>query len=144
MVEPRHHPLNPLRKFRGELVEIMENRRQAYGQKDAHDKGYGGYKKKDGSGLGGSAAAKVGHHDASDDRHQNGGEQGADVDDDDLFHQQPGKAESQQKSKGEEDVSAYDAAGLLLVRGEIGRLRQLFLLWSDATALDADSLPLEG
>ena len=59
--------------------------------------------------------------DAGDEGHQNGGEEGADVDDEHLFLESPGEGEQEKDADGEEDAAADFSAGALLVGGEVFR-----------------------
>jgi hypothetical protein len=57
--------------------------------------------------------------DAVDSRHENDSEEGADVEDEQLFLECPGKGEEEKDRDGEEDVTADFCAGSLLVRSEV-------------------------
>jgi hypothetical protein len=63
-------------------------------------------------------AAEVETSDASDGGHENDREEGADVEDEELFPQAPGKREKQECRDAEEDVAADFRAGSFLVRAE--------------------------
>ncbi len=64
-------------------------------------------------------AAEVELRDASDDGHENDGEEGADVEDQELFFEGPGEGEKEQDGDCEEDVAADRSAGALFVGGEV-------------------------
>ena len=59
--------------------------------------------------------------DAVDGGHQDDGEEGADVEDLELFAELPGEGEQEQDADGEEDVAADVGAGLSALRGGLGR-----------------------
>jgi hypothetical protein len=56
--------------------------------------------------------------DVGDGGHKNDSEEGADVEDDDLFAEGPGEGEKEEDADAEDDVAADFSAGSLLVRGE--------------------------
>ena len=70
--------------------------------------------------------------DAGDDGHENDGEEGADVEDQELFFEGPGEGEKKEDRDSEEDVAADGGAGSLFVGSEVfGRgVGQLSLLGS--------------
>jgi hypothetical protein len=77
--------------------------------------------------------------DAIDDGHQNGSEEGADVNKEDFFSQQPGETERQQDTEGEENISANDVSGSLLFAREIVRRDQLLSPVAQCCGFDADN-----
>jgi hypothetical protein len=63
------------------------------------------------------------------DRHEDDGEESADVKDQQLFLKDPGESEKEQDDDGEEDIAADGRSGLLLVRGQVRNDgRQVILL----------------
>jgi hypothetical protein len=63
--------------------------------------------------------------DARDGGHENDSEEGADVEDEELFLECPGESEEEKNGDGEEDVAADFGAGSLLVGSEVfGRVGQ--------------------
>ena len=62
-------------------------------------------------------AAEVELRDARDGGHENDGEEGADVEDQELFFEGPGEGEEEEDGDGEEDVAADFGAGSLSRRG---------------------------
>jgi hypothetical protein len=64
-------------------------------------------------------AAQVETSDARDGGHENDGEEGADVEDEELFPETPGEREKEQDRNAENDVAANFCAGALLVGGEV-------------------------
>jgi hypothetical protein len=68
--------------------------------------------------------------DAGDDRHQDDGEEGADVEDQQLFLEGPGEGEKEQDDDAEKDIATSRSSGLPLVGGQVREYgRQLVLLW---------------
>ena len=57
--------------------------------------------------------------DARDGGHENDSEEGADVDDEELFLEGPGEGEKEEDYDAEEKVAADFSAGSFLVRGEV-------------------------
>ena len=57
--------------------------------------------------------------DAAYEGHENDSEQGADVEDEELFPEGPGEGEEEEDCDAEEDVAADFSAGSLLVGGEV-------------------------
>jgi hypothetical protein len=70
--------------------------------------------------------------DADDERHENDGEESADVEDQQLFAEVPGEGEQKQDDDAEENVAADRGAGPAFVRGEADR-------WGGQLALLRDS-----
>ena len=64
-------------------------------------------------------AANADLGDAVDSRHENDSEEGADVEDEELFLERPGKSEEEKDGDSEEDVAADGCAGSLLVGSEV-------------------------
>jgi hypothetical protein len=64
-------------------------------------------------------AAQVETRDAIDGGHEDDSEEGADVEDQDLFPECPGEGEKEEDRDAEEDVAADFGAGSLLVGGEV-------------------------
>ena len=69
--------------------------------------------------------------DAGDGGHENDSEEGADVEDEELFLEGPGEGEKEEDADAEEDVAADFGAGAFLVRGEGLRVRG----WSAGVSL---------
>jgi hypothetical protein len=68
--------------------------------------------------------------DARDDGHEDDGEQGADVEDQQLLLEDPGESQEEQDDDGEEDIAANRCSRLFLLRGQVGKDgRQVVLLW---------------
>jgi len=109
------------REFGGELAEVAQDGGKADGEEDRQDEGDTEDEKKDGRGAGDAAAADVRGGDAADDGHQDGGEEGTDVDDQQLLLQGPGEGEEEEDAEAEEDVAANVAARLLFTGREVGR-----------------------
>jgi hypothetical protein len=95
-----------LREFVGELVEVAEDGRQARGEEECEDAGNGDDQKEDGYDARRMIAADIGLGDAADDGHENDGEEGADVEDQELFPEGPSEAEKEEDRDSEEDVAA--------------------------------------
>ena len=126
----------------GELGEVAEDRWKADGEEDGEDENDGGDEQEDGGGAGGSVAANLKLGDAVDDGHQDGSEERADVDDQQLLLEGPGEGEDEEDSKAEEDMAADDAARLLLDGSQMGREGdQVELLYWE---LDADLAQVRG
>ena len=104
----------------GEGAEVAHDGWQADGEEDSEDKAHRDDEKEDGCGAGGVVAAVFELGDAGDDGHQDGGEEGGDVDDQHLFLEGPGEGEDEKDSESKEDVAADGSAGLLLL-GREGR-----------------------
>jgi hypothetical protein len=64
-------------------------------------------------------AANADLGDAVDGGHENDSEEGADVEDEELLLERPGKGEEEKDRDGEEDVTADFGAGSLLVGSEV-------------------------
>ena len=95
-----------LREFCGEVAEIAQDWGQTGGEEEREDSGDGDDEKNDGDGAGGTIAANADLGDAGDGGRENDSEEGADVEDEDLFLERPGEGEQEKNSDGEEDVSA--------------------------------------
>jgi hypothetical protein len=100
-------------------MEVVHDRREAEGEEDDQNENRSDEEKDDGDGAGGMVAAKVGFGDAGDDGHQDDGEEGADVEDQQLLFERPGEGEEKKDDDAEEDVCASCGPGLLLVRGQV-------------------------
>jgi len=109
------------REFGGELAEVAQNGRETDGEEDRQDEGDAENEKKDGYRAGDATATDVKGGDVADDGHQDGGEESADVDDQQLLLQGPGEGEEEEDAEAEEDVAANVAAGLFFTGGEVGR-----------------------
>jgi hypothetical protein len=119
-----------LGKVVGELAEIAEDGWKAGGEEDCQNHEDGEDEKNDRDGARGMVAANAVFGDAGDDRHQDDGEEGADVEDQQLFLEDPGEGEKEQDDDAEEDIAADRSSGLLLVGGQMWEYgRQLVLLW---------------
>ena len=99
----------------GEVAEIAEDRRKSAGKEGSKEEAEDDDEDDDGDGAGGMVATDSGLPDAVDDGHQNDGEEGAHVENLDLFDQIPGEGEEKQDENGEEDVAVDCGAGSLLV-----------------------------
>lgn len=143
LLDSRHHFGDSRGKFGRKLIQIMQNWRETHRKKDAYDKTHSGDDEKDRCCLRWPLSADIGLHDAADDRHQNCGKQSADINKDDLFHQQPRKRKGQQNRKGEENMSANKTAGSFLVRSQLGSFWQMLILLNNKY-LDVDIMPLCG
>jgi hypothetical protein len=64
-------------------------------------------------------ATQVQARDASDGRDENDSEEGADVEDEELFAEAPGEGEKQEDRDAEEDVAADFSTGSFLVGREV-------------------------
>ena len=115
-----HDDGDALGQFSAELTEIAQNRGEAESEEKRESEDDSGDKKNDGYGAGGRVSANGGAGDTSDDRHENDGEEGADVDHLKLAAELPSEGEKQQDGKGEEDVAADTVAGRLFLWCEVG------------------------
>jgi len=106
LFELRGHGGNVLRELVGELAEVAEDRGQAGGEEEREDACDGDDQKDDGYGARGVVAADMELGDAYDNGHENDGEEGADVEDQDLFPEGPGEGEKEEDRDTEEDVAA--------------------------------------
>jgi hypothetical protein len=64
-----------------------------------------------------ASSAKLNAHDAADDGRKDHGEERADVDQQEDFAQTPRQYQGNEDAEGEEDVTAYGAAGLVGLSG---------------------------
>jgi hypothetical protein len=128
---------NALREVVGELAEVAEDRREAGGEEEREDGGDADDQKDDRHSAGRVVAAQVELRDASDGGHEDYGEEGADVEDQEFFFEGPGEGEKKEDRDAEEDVAADFGAGSLLVGGEVfGRgVGQLGSPWMTASML---------
>jgi hypothetical protein len=110
-----------LREFRGEIAEVAQYRRKARGEEERQNAGDGDNQDDDGNAARRMVAAKVEPGDAGDGGHEDDREEGADVEDQDLFLECPRKRKEEKYGDGEENVAADGCAGSLLVRGEVFR-----------------------
>jgi hypothetical protein len=62
-------------------------------------------------------AAKLELGDAGDGRHEDDREEGADIEDQELFLERPGEGKKEKDGYGEENIAADGCAGSLLIRG---------------------------
>jgi len=108
-----------LGKFGGEVAEVAQDRRQAGGEEEGEDESDGDDENEDANSAGGVIAAEVEFGDEFDGGHEDDGEESADVEDQELFLEGPGKGQEEEDGDGEEDVAADFGAGLLLVGVEV-------------------------
>jgi hypothetical protein len=101
-----------LRKVGEELAQVAHHRRQGEGKKERHAKSDTGDEDDDGDGARGAPAANIDLPDRLDDRHENHGEEGRDIDDAQLFVQRPGEKDKKDGAEAEEDVGANGGAAL--------------------------------
>ena len=117
--EPGGDVGNALREVVGELAEVAQDGRETGGEEEGEDAGDGDDQKDDGDGARGMVAAQVETSDASDGGHEDDSEEGADVEDQELFPEGPGEGEKQEDRDAEEDVAADFSTGSFLVGGEV-------------------------
>jgi hypothetical protein len=110
-----------LRKLGRELPEVSEDRGEAEGEEDSECERSADDQDDDGNGARGTIAAKAQFGDASDDWSQHHGEEGADVDDLQLFKKMPCQIEGKKDGDSKEDVTAYCFAGFFVAGVKIGR-----------------------
>jgi len=110
---------NALRELVGELAEVLQDGRQAGGEEERDDASDGDDQKDDGYRARRMVAAQVETSDAAYEGHEDDSEEGADVEDQDLFPESPGEGEKEEDGDAEEDVGADFSAGSLLVGGEV-------------------------
>jgi hypothetical protein len=100
-----------LGEFGREVAEIAQNGRKASGEEECDDEGDAEDEENDGDGARGVIAANVELRDPVDRRHENNGEEGADVEDQELFFEGPGEGEEEEDRDRKEDVAADGGAG---------------------------------
>lgn len=103
----------------GEAAEIVEDGGKAHGEEESEDEGDCKDEQDDRYGARGVSAAELELGDAIDDRHEDDGEEGADIEDQQLLLEGPGEGEQKQQHDAEEDMAADRGAGLLLIRRQI-------------------------
>ncbi len=140
-----------LRELVGELAEVAYDGREAGGEEESEDASESDNQEHDCHTARRMVAADIELGNASDDGHENDGKEGADVKDQELFFEGPGKGEKKQDGDCEEDVAADRGAGALFVGGEVvGRwvgqpISPWTLAWDlfrGADCWDADSVRL--
>jgi hypothetical protein len=102
----------------GEAAEVAEDGRQSSGEEGRQEEAGDDDEDDDGDAAGGMVATDSGLPDALDDGHEDDGEEGADVEDLDLFGEGPREGEHEKNGDGEEDVAVDFDTGSLLVWGE--------------------------
>jgi hypothetical protein len=108
-----------------ELAEVAENGGKSKGEEEGEGKDDADEEDEDCDGAGGRSASDAEGGDAVDNRHQDDGEEGADVEDEKLMAELPGQGNQEKGDKGEDDVAAdigaTGGAGLLRLPGGIRR-----------------------
>jgi len=100
---------NALREVVGELAEVAEDGRQAGGEEEREDAGDADDQKDDGYSARRAIAADIELGDAAYEGHENDSEEGADVEDEELFPEGPGEGEKEEDRDAEEDVAGTSA-----------------------------------
>jgi hypothetical protein len=88
----------------------VKNGRHAYREEEAQHNAYGGDQQDDGDGAGGMEGTELPGRDAVDDGDQDGCEERGDVDDQDLFAEDPGEEKEDENAETEENMAADGAA----------------------------------
>src|SRR6202020_2165553 len=110
---------NALGEFVGEAAEIAEDRGKAGGEEEGEDEGDRDDQENNGHCTRGVVTAEARARDVGDSRHEDYGEESADVEDHQLFLDCPSESEEEKDADGEEDVAADVGAGSQLVGGEL-------------------------
>jgi hypothetical protein len=110
---------NALRKLVGEAAEVAQDRRQAGGEEEREDARDADDQEDDCYRARRMVSADLQLADAVDEGNENDSEESADVEDQELFLECPGKGEEEKDGDGKEDVAPDFGAGSLFVGSEV-------------------------
>jgi hypothetical protein len=101
-----------LGEFGAEVAEVSHERGKADSEKDGEDEDDSDDEKNDSYGAAGPVLADGGVHDAADNGHEDNGEKGTDVDDEEFFTEFPAEKEKEKDTDGKNYVATDIGANL--------------------------------
>ena len=99
-------------KLDAEVAEVTQDGRQTDGEEESEGEKHRDDKENNRHEARRTIAANVGGHDSIDRGHEDDSEKSADVEDEDLLGEHPGKREEEEDPEGKEDVAANVGAGV--------------------------------